>query len=330
MPILPLSPETIAHAHKRIEPYVHRTPLLSSSVLNKHLGHRILFKAENLQKIGAFKIRGAMNSLLSLKEAGKLPGEVIAFSSGNHSQAVAYGASILGIKSTIFMPAYTSPIKLQATRGYGGNVVLTETRQEAEAAVLELVAKGACFIPPYDSDEVIAGQGTACFEALQDASDVDAVFATCGGGGLISGTYLAAQLLKPSIPVYGGEPLNANDAVQSLRAGHIIALKDKPETLADGAMSISVSERTFTYLQKLAGIFEISETDMIYWTQWMTHLLKATIEPTSAVAMAAAAAWLKTQTSPKTILVIISGGNVAPETYLKIWEHNWLEHEPGK
>ena len=327
--MIPLSPDVIAQSYERIKPYINHTPLLESSLLNEWLGHNILFKAEGFQKIGAFKIRGAINALLALKEQGKLPREVVAFSSGNHAQGVALASKLLGVKATIIMPAFTSPIKIQGTRGYGANIILTQTRQEAEAMSQDFAAKGMEFIHPFDRDEVITGQGTACYEALLENNTPDAIFATCGGGGLLAGTYLGAQLLKPSAHVYGAEPLNANDAVQSVRAGHIISLPDTPKTIAEGALTLSVSERTFHYLKKLAGIYEVTEEEILYWTQWLTHLLKISVEPTSAAAMAAAAKWLGTQDERKTVLIILSGGNIAPETYLKIWQQNRLEQLPA-
>jgi threonine dehydratase len=324
-----LSPDAIAKAHKRIAPYIHRTPVLESSLLNAWLGHRILFKAEGLQKIGAFKIRGALNTLLILKERGALPGEVVAFSSGNHAQGVSLAAKLLKVKATIYMPSFTSSIKVQATRGYGAEVILTPTRQEAEDAAKAHAERGACLIPPFDSDGVIAGQGTACLEALQDAGVPDAVFAACGGGGLLSGTYLAVQLLAPGIPVWGAEPRLGNDAAQSLKAGHIIRLADTPRTVADGASSLSVSERTFAYLQKIAGIIEVDEEPMLYWAQWLAHLLKTPVEPTCAASMQAAADWLSAQRERRTVLVILSGGNIAPVMVQRIWERDQLGELPA-
>lgn len=323
------SPDVVAKAYARLKPYIRATPLIESERLNNLLGSRIFFKVEAMQRIGAFKIRGALNTLLAAKERGELPKWVVAHSSGNHSQAVACAAKMLGVRATIFLPASTSPIKQQATRGYGAEVIIKPTRQEAEAAVYDLVKQGAFFLPPYDHDDVIAGQGTACYEALETGLKPDAIFLPCGGGGFLSGTYLATQLLYPQAKVYGAEPKTGNDAAQSLKAGHLIKLPQTPETIADGVVTLSVAERTFQYLQKIAGMMEIEEEDTIYWTQWLMHLLKVTVEPTSALAQAAAHQWLAQGNKGKTALVIISGGNIAPATYQQIWRENHLERVPG-
>ena len=324
-----INPSEIAIAHNRIAPYIHKTPILSSSILNQLLGHEILFKVECLQKIGAFKIRGALNTLLSLKEQNALPKKVVAFSSGNHAQAVAVAGKMLNVKTTIILPSFTSPIKQQATKYYGAEVINVSTRKEAEEKTAEIAARGAFFIHPFDNDEVIAGQGTSCYEALQDGVNPDAIFATCGGGGWLSGTFLAKELLAPNVKVYGVEPLCANDAAQSYVAKKIIKFNDSPLTIADGARPPAVSERTFHYLQKLDGFFEIPEEDIIYWTQWLMHLLKITVEPTSAVSMAGAFEWLKTQKTKQRVLVMLSGGNISPDTYQKIWEKSYLENLPS-
>jgi threonine dehydratase len=176
---------------------------------------------------------------------------------------------------------------------------------------------------------VLAGQGTACFEAIEDSGIPDAVFATCGGGGLLSGTYLAAKLLAPLAKVYGAEPKMANDASQSVRAGHIVRLPDTPKTIADGATSLSVAERTFAYLKQLAGIIEVEEDAMLYWSQWLAHLLKTPVEPTSAASMQAAADWLAGRQDKKTVLIILSGGNIAPDMYRQIWERDRLGEIPA-
>jgi threonine dehydratase len=316
-------------AQNRISPYIHRTPLLESHLLNNWLGHEIIFKHEGLQKIGAFKIRGALNTMLHLQEQGNLPKEVVAFSSGNHAQAVALAAKQLGVKAMIILPSFTSKVKQQATRDYGATVINTATRQEAEKLTAEIESKGAYFIHPYDNDDVMAGQGTACLEALQDGANPDAIFAPCGGGGLLSGTYMAAQTLQNPPVVFAGEPKNGNDAARSYASGKIFKFDNPPETIADGARTMSVSERTFAYLKKLGGFFEIEEDEMIYWSQWVSHLLKVACEPTSALAIAAAVRWLKTQNTKKRVLVILSGGNIDQGTYQKIWQNNYLEQVPS-
>ncbi len=329
MDLRPMTPRVIAAAHARIAPYVHRTPLLQSHLLNKWLGHQVIFKAECLQKTGAFKARGALNALLALKEQEKLPEEVVAFSSGNHAQAVAMAAGILGIKATIFIPKEASSIKRQATKDYGALVVEVESRKEAEARVAELKDKGKYLIHPYDNNDIIAGQGTACYEALQDLEErPDAIFVPCGGGGLSSGTWLAAQLLLPSAQVFATEPLVANDAARSFKTGTIQKISATPPTIADGVRTLSVSERTFHYIKNLAGFFEIEEEEICYWNEWLMHLLKVNCEPTSALAMAGAYRWLQQQKKNKKVLVILSGGNVAPETLKKVWAENYLTHLP--
>jgi threonine dehydratase len=322
-----LSPDEIEIAYNRISNYIHRTPLISSSILNNILHHEILFKVESMQNIGAFKIRGALNVLTALQNA--LPKKIVTFSSGNHAQAVAYAGKMLNVKTTIILPSFTSPIKQQATKYYGAEVINTLTRKEAEEKTAEIAAKGAFFIHPFDNDGVIAGQGTSCYEALKDGADPDAIFATCGGGGWLSGTFLAKELLSPKSKVFGVEPLQANDATQSYHAKKIIKFCDSPPTIADGARAPAVSKRTFHYLKQLDGFYEVSENEIIYWTQWLMHLLKITVEPTSAVAMAGAFQWLKTQKTKQRVLVLLSGGNIAPETYQNIWKESFLEKIPS-
>lgn len=327
--VVSIAPERVLAAQARIAPYIRRTPLLSSQFLNQQLGHDITFKAEGFQKCGAFKIRGALNALLALKEQGNLPAHVVAFSSGNHAQAVAYAAQLLGIKATIIIPRFVSAVKQQATRSYGAEVILTDTRQQTEALAYQMQREGAYLLPPSDHDEVIAGQGTACLEALQDGVPPHAVFATCGGGGWLAGSLLATRLLAPHALVFGAEPEMANDAARSVREGRIVAFDSTPMTIADGARTLQVSERNFYYLKQLAGWYEVSERDIIYWTQWLQHLLKVVVEPTSAVAMAAAHRWLHTQTNPQRVLVLLSGGNVDATSQRQIWQENHLEQVPS-
>jgi threonine dehydratase len=303
---------------------------MSSSLLNQWLGHEVIFKMEALQKIGAFKYRGVINTLLSMQEVGKLPKKVVTFSSGNHAQAVASVCKKLNIEATINMAKNASPLKQAATRSYGATVRIFPHRQITEATTYE-DAKTAYLLHPYDNDTVIAGQGTACLEALQDMkSQPDAIFCTCGGGGWISGSYLATKAIYPHIPVYAGEPLQANDAARSYQSGKIQKYENTPDTIADGAASLSITARTFQYIKQLSGFYEISEQEIIYWTQWLSTLLKITIEPTSAVAMAATAKWLATRSEKTKVLVLISGGNIAPETHMKIWQHNHLINKPNQ
>lgn len=327
MTTIPLAPIAVKEAYDRIASHIKKTPNLHSTLLNQFLKHEIRFKFEGFQTTGAFKARGALNTLLALKEQGCLPKEVVAFSSGNHAQAVAWAGRKLRVNTTIFLPSFTSKIKQQATESYGAKVINTENRIEAEERCAEMASKGAYFIHPYDNDMVIAGQGTACLEALEDFKP-KAIFAPCGGGGLLSGTYLAAQLLSLKSLVYAGEPAQANDAALSYREGKIVRFQDSPTTLADGARTLAISERTFHYLKKLKGFYEVTEKEIVYWTQWLSHLLKVAIEPTSALAMGAAYQWMREQTEPQKILVIISGGNIAPEAYQAIWKENHLEKIP--
>lgn len=328
-----LTPDDVLAAQVRIAPYVHRTHLAKSEMLNEWLGHDIVFKMECLQKSGSFKIRGATNALLTLKEQNRLPKKLVAFSSGNHAAATAKVGKMLGIDTTIIMPSFVSKVKQQATRGYGAKLILTQTRPEAETMAAELQAQGAWLLHPYDDDTVIAGQGSACAEALQDGVKCDfqpdAIFAVCGGGGLLSGTWLAAQMLAPQAQVFGCEPLMGNDATRSFRSGHIIGFDATPMTIADGARTLRVAERTFRYLQNLADFYEIEERDIIYWTQWLQHLLKATVEPTAAVSMAAAFAWLKTQKDKQRVLIMLSGGNIDVATHQKIWQQGYLDTPPS-
>ncbi|MBY0281802.1 MAG: serine/threonine dehydratase [Alphaproteobacteria bacterium] len=322
-----MSPNAVSTAHNRIKYLTNKTPLLQSETLNNALNTNVYFKFEGAQKIGAFKARGALNALLHLKEKNILPTEVVAYSSGNHAQGVAWAAKQLEIKATIIVPSSASPIKIAATKAYGAEVIITKERQEAEDLAHEK-AKSAFLLPPYDHDDVIAGQGTAALEAWTDEGMFDAVFAPCGGGGLISGTYLATRLFSDTSKVYACEPQIANDAAESYRTGVIKRFQKTPMTLADGTRTLGISERTFQYIKQLNGFYEISEEEIIYWTQWLTHLLKVNIEPTSALGIAGAFKYINEGNQNEKILIILSGGNVDPITHTKIWEKSHLECFP--
>lgn len=323
-----LDPEEVACVAARIGGLVHRTPLLRSSLLDRLLGHRFVFKAENLQRIGAFKARGALNTLLTLAERNALPPRVVAHSSGNHAQAAAWACARMDVPCTVFMPASASGLKRQATEGYGARVVLAETRQAAEEGSAAMERDGAFLLHPYDLDEVILGQGTACLEALQDGPEPDAVFAPCGGGGLLSGTLLAARHVAPAAEVHGVEPSSANDAARSFRSGTLYRFDTTPETMADGVQTLSLSPRTFHYVRQCNAVHEVEEREIAYWTQWLTHLLKTTVEPTAALGMAGAARWLRDKSDPRTILVLLSGGNLSAATRARVWEEDHLAALP--
>lgn len=324
-----LTLKDIIAAKNRIDPYINQTPILTSSLLNEWLGHEIFFKCENFQKIGAFKARGGLNTVSWLIETKQKPKRIVANSSGNHAQAVAYAGQQFGIPTTIFMPEYSSAVKIQATKSYGADVVLSKTRDVTDELVREAAKKeGTCWIPPFNHDQVICGQGTAAYEALLELENIDAVFTPCGGGGLTSGSLIATKGLSPSTKMFGVEPLHANDAAESLRKGSIQRLQGIPNTLADGAMTMAVGDITFEYLKRLDGFYEVAEEQIVYWTQWLTHLLKCRLEPTCAMPMGAVVEWLKTQPRKQRVLVVVSGGNMDQRTTEKIWEMDKLSKPP--
>lgn len=320
----------IQAASDRISPYIKQTPILESTLLNSWLGHQVLFKAECLQKTGAFKLRGALNMLLKAKEQGKLPQRVVASSSGNHAQAVAYAAKLLGIEATIYSARNISAVKAAATRYYGAELDLNDTRHEAdEKAQYAAKQENTLWMPPFNHPDIISGQGTVILDSFAQTKDVDAVFAPCGGGGLLSGSLIAARALSPKTKVCGVEPLIANDAAQSLRMGSIQHLAKQPSTLADGAATMAVGEITFDYLKQLDGFYEADELQIAYWTQWIQHLLKIHVEPTCAMSMAGVTQWLSKQSQPRKVLVILSGGNIDQQKMQQIWQQDHLDKVPS-
>ncbi|WP_144392519.1 serine/threonine dehydratase [Pleionea sediminis] len=320
----------IVESYERIAPYIHKTPIFSSQVLNQWLGHNILFKAECLQKVGAFKARGGCNAVAKIAAGSVHAERIIAQSSGNHAQAVAWAAQRFNLPATIFMPENVSQVKAQATKAYGAEVVFKKDRKAIDDAVEAKAKKsGTVWIHPYNDERVIAGQGTVALEIFDQVNEVDAIVAPCGGGGLLSGSSIVSRHLSPSTKMIGVEPLEANDAAQSLRTGNIVSLPAPPTTLADGARTLSVGHLTFPYLQQLDSFFEASEKSIAYWTQWLTHLLKLTIEPTSAMAMFGVCEWLKVQQTQKTVVVILSGGNIDKPSRDKIWSTDNLSQPPS-
>jgi threonine dehydratase len=317
-------------AEKRINPFINHTPIFESRLLNTWLGHDIVFKAECFQRVGAFKLRGALNMLLKAKEDGRLGTHVVANSSGNHAQAVAYAANILGVKATIYSSDNISKVKAAATQHYGATLDLSPTRKEADEKVAEAAREpGVLWVPPFNHNDIIAGQGTVAMEAIEQTGKVDAVFAPVGGGGLVSGSAISTRALSVGAKVIGVEPLLANDAAESLRTGSIQSLKSQPLTLADGAATLEVGDKTFPHLQTLDNFYEIDETRIAYWTQWLQHLLKIHVEPTCAMSMGGVVEWLKPQSSKQKVLVILSGGNIDQQKMLQIWSEDHLQQQPN-
>jgi threonine dehydratase len=322
--------QDIKDAHERIKKYINHTPLVTSSRLNQWLGHEVYFKAEVVQKVGAFKARGGCNAVQLLKQNHPDLQRVVANSSGNHAQAVAWSAQRLGIPATIYMPTFASRVKAQATRSYGAEVIQLDTRQAVDQAVAEAADEpGVYWIPPFNDEAVMAGQGTACLEAIgQLEQPVDAILAPCGGGGLISGTLVAARALLPEAVVMAAEPLAGDDAMRSWQSGTIQRLDSAPKTLADGAMTLSVGEKTFAHIRQLDDFFAVDEEPMAYWTQWLQHLLKLHVEPTSAMVMNAVCQWLRTQSKRQKVLVILTGGNIDAATMRTVWARDYLTEIP--
>ena len=325
------SSQNVQQASKRLATYLHRTPIATSEQLNHMLGgHKIFFKLDALQKTGAFKVRGILNHLLDMKERGCLPSKIAAYSTGNHGIGLGYAAQQLGIQARIYLPHTTAHIKQSAAEYYqAAEVIYTDTRQEAEQKAKADGNNGFYFLHPSASDTTIAGAGTMCFEALEDIkSPIDAIFGAIGGGGLISGSYLAKEALSPNSKIFGVEPTIANDAYQSYIQNKIIGLNASPDTIADGLRTLKISEHSFNYIKQLDDIITIDEEPIYYWTAWLLHLLKITCEPSCAMNMEAVRLWLQKQTTPQNVLVLISGGNIDPSLYKTLWQTNHLMHPP--
>lgn len=320
-----LTPKNILNSHNLIKEHIHNTALVTSNLLNDMLGHKIYFKLENQQKTGSFKARGAINTLLTLKKSNKLAKELVAYSSGNHAQALAWAGNKLQSNVTIYLPEFVSSIKKSSILRYGANLIETKTRNEAEQLAQN---HNGYFIHPSSNPTSILGYGTACLEALQTNINPSAIFVPCGGGGLMVGSLISSRLFSPNIKIIAGEPIKANDAAMSFRMRQIYSFDHSPETIADGAKTLAISELIFSYFEQIEHIYEVEEEEIIYWNVWIMHLLKIICEPTSAMAMAAACRWLKSQKSSQEILVIISGGNIDQATYRKLWHNNYLETMP--
>jgi threonine dehydratase len=299
----------IQNAHGRIRPYIHWTPVMSSTQINRMFDAEIFFKCENFQKVGAFKFRGATNAVMQLSEDEKKKG-VVTHSSGNHAAALTLAAVTAGVKPFIVMPENAPDVKKNAVSGYGADITFCkptlQAREEATRKIIEQT--GAVLIHPYDNVNVICGQGTAALELIGEKEGLDAIIAPVGGGGLISGTVIAAKGLLPGVKVYGAEPLNANDAYLSYTSGKIVPSVN-PETIADGLLT-SLSERTFFIIKNnVDAIFTVSEKSIVESMQLIWERMKIIVEPSSATVLAVI------RENPghfagKRIGLIISGGNV--------------------
>ena len=305
-----LSWDDIAQAQRRIAGVAHRTPVLTSRQFDEAAGARVFFKAENLQRGGAFKFRGAYNKIRAEQERRSFK-EVVAYSSGNHAQAVALVSKILGVKATIVMPEDAPPAKLAATRGYGADVVLYDRyggdREEIGERIVE--ERGALLVPPFDDPLIMAGAGTATAELLEEVPDLDFLVVPVSGGGLIAGCATAAKHLRPQITVYGVEPETADDTAQSLAKGERVAIP-VPRTIADGLQVPCPGKLTFPIIQEtVARVLLVSDDEMIETLVWTLQRMKVLVEP-SGVAGAAAVRHRKADFAGRRVGVIWSGGNV--------------------
>jgi threonine dehydratase len=302
--------EAVAAAAQRIAGVANRTPVLTSRTLNRETGAEIFLKCENFQRMGAFKFRGAFNALSRFDAEQKKCG-VVAFSSGNHAQAIALSASLLGMPSTIVMPLDAPANKLAATRGYGGKVVTYDRYSEDREAIGRRLANqhGLTLIPPYDHADVLCGQGTAAKELFEDVPELDALFVCLGGGGLLSGSALSARALSASTRVYGVEPEAGNDGQQSFRAGRIVHI-DTPVTIADGAQTQHLGEITFAIIRRdVDDVLTASDDELKSAMAFCAERMKMVIEPTGALALACVRR-MAGQLAGQRVGVIISGGNV--------------------
>jgi threonine dehydratase len=300
----------IEAAARRIEGVAHRTPVATSSQFDALAGCQAYFKCENLQRMGAFKFRGAYNALSRLEGEQRKRG-VVAFSSGNHAQAVALAGRLLGIPATIVMPADAPGVKVAATRGYGAEVALYDRRSgEGREEMAQRIAreKGATLVPPFDHPDVVAGQGTAARELIEDVGPLDALYVPTGGAGLLSGSAIAAGHLSPGIRVVGVEPAAGDDAARSFRSKTLQTVSN-PDTIADGARTSSMGAITFPLvLRHVHDIVTVSDAELVEAMRFLWERMKLVVEPTGALAAAGVLA-RRDDVRGKRVGIILSGGN---------------------
>jgi threo-3-hydroxy-L-aspartate ammonia-lyase len=310
--------EDVRAAAQRIEGQAHKTPVITSRTVDEEFGARVFFKCENLQRMGAFKFRGAFNAL-SRFDARQRKAGVVAFSSGNHAQAIALSARILGIPATIVMPHDAPAAKVAATKGYGGQVVsydrYTEDREQIGRELAE--RHGLTLVPPYDHPDVIAGQGTAAKELFEEVGELDAFFVCLGGGGLLAGSALATRALSPRCKLYGVEPEAGNDGQRSFRSGTIVHI-DTPRTIADGAQTQHLGNLTFPIIRRdVDDILTVSDAQLVERMAFAFTRMKLVIEPTGCLGFAAALA-MKEQLKGQRVGILVSGGNVDRERFCSL------------
>ena len=306
-----LTYDEVAAAHERIKAAAKRTPVLTSATIDALTGARVHFKCENFQRMGAFKFRGAYNALSQLPLKQKKQG-VVAFSSGNHAQAVALAGKLLGFAAVIVMPTDAPKVKLEATRGYGAEVVLYDAHNEDRQKIAEQLAaeRGMTLIPPFDHPHIAAGQGTAVKELIEDAGPLDILLVPCGGGGLLSGSAVAAKHLSPQCRVIGVEPAAGDDGARSFRSKTLQVIAT-PDTIADGARTASLGPQvTFpTILQYVDDFLTVSDEELLQAMFFLWERMKIVVEPTGALA-ACALLEKKLDAKGSKVGVVISGGNV--------------------
>jgi len=310
--------EDVRAAAARLAGVAHRTPVATSRTANAELGAELFFKCENLQRVGAFKFRGAYNALARLAPEDRRAG-VIAFSSGNHAQAIALAARLLELPATIVMPTDAPASKVAATRGYGAEIITYDRFLEDRAAIARRLAdeRGGAVIPPFDHPDVIAGQGTAAAELFAEVGELDHLFVPLGGGGLISGSALAARAASPRCRVWGVEPEAGNDGQRSLRAGEIVQIPT-PETIADGAQTQHLGELTFAIIRReVAGILTATDAELVFAMRFFAERMKLVVEPTGCLGFAGARGG-GVPIRGSRVGVIVSGGNIDLARFAKL------------
>lgn len=307
--------DDVRTARTRLAGVAHKTPVLTSRTANEIAGAMLFFKAENLQRTGAFKFRGAYNAIAALDASARKNG-VVAFSSGNHAQALAHAAKLHGISATIVMPRDAPEIKVAATRGYGAEIVFYDRYSDDREEISRRLAaeRGASLIPPYDHPDIIAGQGTAALELIEEVGEIDLLAVPLGGGGLLAGSALVARALSPGCAVIGVEPEAGNDGQQSLRSGDIVHIP-VPKSIADGAVTTHVGHHNFPVLKRdVTDIVTVSDAQLIETMRFFAERMKIIVEPTGCLA-AAALLQGAVDCAGKRVGVLLSGGNIDLPTF---------------